>query len=535
MSGLDIEGFSISTSQSEQETQKEIQNQNENENDLTDTSFNEDDIHLLEDNPILPQKNKRNFAVSEILDTERSYVDFLTIIVEEIKPDFEKFMKENKITEIDTRIIFADILPIFQVNKSLFEHLEKSFEREKEDCQIGEIFCHFIPFLKIYKNYIENYTTIENLIKGFKKKEQFSTWLQSIPHKYTLDLSSLLIMPVQRLPRYKLLLEEVLKKTDKNHFDYDKLIEAFEKISLVNEEINHSITKKEQMQKIIKIQKKFNNSQLNLVEPHRIFLQKGNFLIISHKEELKRYYFIFNDLLVIASRNFKIYQSEHSFPFSSIKLKDSDSYENPTSFEILGPKTSVIAKANSIQEKDSFLDTVRKAAREYWEGQKSFKRINQEKSKLAPIWIPDKDKLYCQICDIYFTTFVRKHHCRVCGDIICNSCSKTRLIIQEINSKPVRVCDNCAAKFNTEKKVKFTETDSLLQPQKKKSVKNLKQTFSLFDMSWVIVKNPKVQTKVQIQKMTRTISESLAITKGLSEKRVKRTPLDLDFWVDFRF
>lgn len=39
--------------------------------------------------------------------------------------------------------------------------------------------------------------------------------------------------------------------------------------------------------------------------------------------------------------------------------------------------------------------------------------------------------------------FPFQHHCRNCGKIVCNSCSKNRYLIQHIATTPSRVCDAC--------------------------------------------------------------------------------------------
>ncbi|RSL52876.1 hypothetical protein CEP53_007947 [Fusarium sp. AF-6] len=46
-----------------------------------------------------------------------------------------------------------------------------------------------------------------------------------------------------------------------------------------------------------------------------------------------------------------------------------------------------------------------------------------------PRWQPDNEVTYCPICRTQFSFFVRKHHCRKCGRVVCNSCSPHRIII----------------------------------------------------------------------------------------------------------
>ena len=46
-----------------------------------------------------------------------------------------------------------------------------------------------------------------------------------------------------------------------------------------------------------------------------------------------------------------------------------------------------------------------------------------------PRWVPDAEVTYCPICQTQFSFFVRKHHCRKCGRVVCNACSPHRIII----------------------------------------------------------------------------------------------------------
>lgn len=55
----------------------------------------------------------------------------------------------------------------------------------------------------------------------------------------------------------------------------------------------------------------------------------------------------------------------------------------------------------------------------------------------APIFAED---VICKNCDSPFTVFLRRHHCRKCGESFCHSCSNKRFVLQ---GKSVRVCSQC--------------------------------------------------------------------------------------------
>ncbi len=51
-----------------------------------------------------------------------------------------------------------------------------------------------------------------------------------------MDLTSLLIMPIQRLTKYRLLFKDLIKHTDETHPDYKDLQKALEVIGNINDE-----------------------------------------------------------------------------------------------------------------------------------------------------------------------------------------------------------------------------------------------------------------------------------------------------------
>ncbi|GMF23390.1 unnamed protein product [Phytophthora fragariaefolia] len=55
----------------------------------------------------------------------------------------------------------------------------------------------------------------------------------------------------------------------------------------------------------------------------------------------------------------------------------------------------------------------------------------------------------CYECDDPFNLFVRRHHCRMCGNSFCHEHSSRRVSVFGIgfDDEPVRVCDNCFAEY----------------------------------------------------------------------------------------
>jgi hypothetical protein len=62
---------------------------------------------------------------------------------------------------------------------------------------------------------------------------------------------------------------------------------------------------------------------------------------------------------------------------------------------------------------------------------------------LAPTWVSDKEHINCMLCGTDFTVLRRRHHCRSCGKLVCNGCSEHKMVLPNLGSERVRVCDIC--------------------------------------------------------------------------------------------
>lgn len=59
-------------------------------------------------------------------------------------------------------------------------------------------------------------------------------------------------------------------------------------------------------------------------------------------------------------------------------------------------------------------------------------------------WQLNDDVHFCMLCKTSFGMFTYKHHCKGCGNIVCQSCSESRAYINEIQSMgALRVCNLC--------------------------------------------------------------------------------------------
>lgn len=59
-------------------------------------------------------------------------------------------------------------------------------------------------------------------------------------------------------------------------------------------------------------------------------------------------------------------------------------------------------------------------------------------------WVSDDQRPSCIICKQSFGFTLRKHHCRVCGEVVCDSCSRKKTILPTAKDiEMIRTCSNC--------------------------------------------------------------------------------------------
>ncbi|KAJ6245368.1 faciogenital dysplasia protein [Anaeramoeba flamelloides] len=114
-------------------------------------------------------------------------------------------------------------------------------------------------------------------------------------------------MPIQRIPRYVMLLQDMVKHTNKNHPDYDNLKQSLTKVQEIAIYCNEKKREADQMAETFKIESKISGLS-NIVNPSRRFLRGGVTYIKpkNGKKIIECYLHLFNDLLIISKKAKKL-------------------------------------------------------------------------------------------------------------------------------------------------------------------------------------------------------------------------------------
>ena len=73
-------------------------------------------------------------------------------------------------------------------------------------------------------------------------------------------------------------------------------------------------------------------------------------------------------------------------------------------------------------------------------------------------WNPDTD--HCENCNAIFTFFRRRHHCRMCGHVVCDKCSPNKMVVPGYEGV-ARVCNQCfEIESGQTSAIKFNRTEN---------------------------------------------------------------------------
>ena len=123
---------------------------------------------------------------------------------------------------------------------------------------------------------------------------------------------------MQRIPRYKLLLEQLLKETPQGHPDHKSTLEALDEVAAVATKVNAAIKRREAVEKVYELRAEFASGGGELVRPGRYFLRRAELTVHFHTldgggasvAETERdkdkavTLILFNDALLIAEKTF---------------------------------------------------------------------------------------------------------------------------------------------------------------------------------------------------------------------------------------
>lgn len=442
-------------------------------------------------------KVKKLFYVAQELTlSEESFVDALVLLNVEFRAVAEKTLPSDV-----SAGIFKHLNELMCVSSVLLKELQDALLKWPETKKISHILVKVGPFLKIYSSYMGDFEQInKSYDEAVNRFVTFSSALKEFelnPRCKKLSVKHYLLKPVQRIPQYRLLLEDYLRKMSEDHQDYEDTRKALEIVSNVAEHANNAIKTGDSFTKLLTLQNSLVRHH-DIIKPGRIFIRKGTLHKVSRKHLQERLFVLCSDCLFYLSEDQfhrGVYHLHHELPLTGMRIHLPDTpHDDNHEFRIFSPARSFIVRAKNEEERQDWYSSLLSAIEDNAKRRKTFMPKDATETKPQnlnalprdsslqvsdtnptspasfilgeeyPIWIPDERVTMCQVCTAEFTLTFRRHHCRACGKVVCDECSANRVPLKYLNYKQSRVCDECCEKLRqmiTQKREKRRSVVSL--------------------------------------------------------------------------
>ncbi|ORX42930.1 hypothetical protein DM01DRAFT_1212359 [Hesseltinella vesiculosa] len=181
-----------------------------------------------------PPKDTRDKVMLELVSTERKYVQDL----ESLQNYMRDLQQQNILTQDTVHYLFGNLNALVDFQRRFLIQLEDLSEKPAQEQHVGQLFTDMEEAFSVYEPYCANYYSAQDVVVQEAPK------LQTPTH----ELTSYLIKPIQRICKYPLLMNELVKSTDKAWPLHVELELGLEAIRRVTEKINETQRKHENEQ-----------------------------------------------------------------------------------------------------------------------------------------------------------------------------------------------------------------------------------------------------------------------------------------------
>ncbi|ESO82527.1 hypothetical protein LOTGIDRAFT_134475, partial [Lottia gigantea] len=193
-------------------------------------------------------------AIWELIETEKSFIKNLNVITDVFKNCLLNIQNNQLLSEIETEQLFSNIdaleevncqfweqhiLPVLNDSRSSRQPLNPSLFKQGFTTQFHKLFHPYVKWCIDQKNCVDYQRTKYSENELFKT---FVVWAEAQPQCKRLKLTDLLAKPMQRLTKYSLLVNAILKKTEDPHQrqDLEEMIEHIDRfVTHVNTQLRN--------------------------------------------------------------------------------------------------------------------------------------------------------------------------------------------------------------------------------------------------------------------------------------------------------
>ncbi|XP_034163616.1 guanine nucleotide exchange factor VAV3 isoform X1 [Pangasianodon hypophthalmus] len=266
----------------------------------------------------------RSCCLAEIRQTEEKYTETLESIEKFFLRPLEQFLTSSEINKV-----FINIPDLVKVHKTLLQDVQNSVNHHNAS-NLYQIFIDYKERLLIYGKYCSHVeTAIAYLDELCKEKEDVRQKLEVCSKRANngkFTLRDLLVVPMQRVLKYHLLLQELVKHTN-DAVEKSNLRSALDAMKDLAQYVNEVKRDNETLREIDQYQKSIENLNQALLNYGR---PKGDgevrVLTVDKRAKQDRHIFLFDAAVIVCKRRGDVYEMKEVIDLHSFKITN-----NPTS------------------------------------------------------------------------------------------------------------------------------------------------------------------------------------------------------------
>ncbi|XP_034383076.1 pleckstrin homology domain-containing family G member 3-like isoform X2 [Cyclopterus lumpus] len=295
-----------------------------------------------------PQLTYLNRVLMEIIETERTYVRDLRMIVEDylahIIDQCDLSIRPEQVCSL-----FGNIEDIYEFNSELLQSLDLC---DHDPVAVARCFVLKSEYFEIYTQYCTNYPNSVAALTECMRNKSLAKFFRErqASLKRSLPLGSYLLKPVQRILKYHLLLQEIAKHFDPQEAGYEVVEEAIYTMTGVAWYINDMKRKHEHAVRLQEVQSLLLNWKGPDLTTYGELVLEGTFKV--HRAKNERTLFLFDRMLLITKRRGEHYVYKTHISCSTLMLIESA--KDSLSFSVTHykhPKQPHTVQAKTVEEK----------------------------------------------------------------------------------------------------------------------------------------------------------------------------------------
>ncbi|KAF7662145.1 hypothetical protein LDENG_00243830 [Lucifuga dentata] len=253
-------------------------------------------------------EDMRRHVMMTLLDTEQSYVESLRTLIQGYMRPLKQPDSGSIVDPLLVDEMFYQIPEILEHHELFLEQVTGCVSQWHDRQTVGHLLIQSFSketLANMYSAYIDNFLNAKDAVRIAKEaKPAFHKFLEQNmrENKEKQALGDLMIKPVQRIPRYELLVKDLLKHTPEDHPDHPFLLDAQRDIKRLAEKINKGRRSAEEAEKEARVIQEIEShieGVEHILNPQRKFLRQEMVMeakTVGGKKD--RSLFLFSDLII---------------------------------------------------------------------------------------------------------------------------------------------------------------------------------------------------------------------------------------------